>query len=86
MLVLGESGTGKELIARFVHERSGRTGPFIAVNLAALPETIVEAELFGHEKGAFTGAAGRREGRIALARSAARSSSTRSASSAPRCR
>ncbi len=67
VLVLGESGTGKELIARYVHERSGRSGPFVAVNLAALPETIVEAELFGHEKGAFTGAAQRREGRIAQA-------------------
>jgi DNA-binding NtrC family response regulator len=67
VLILGESGTGKELIARYVHERSGRQGPFIAVNLAALPETILEAELFGHEKGAFTGAVARREGRIAQA-------------------
>jgi len=65
VLVLGESGTGKELLARFIHERSGRSGPFVGVNLAALPETIVEAELFGHEKGAFTGAVARREGRIA---------------------
>ena len=64
VLILGESGTGKELLARHVHERSGRNGPFIAVNLAALPETIVESELFGHEKGAFTGASQRREGRI----------------------
>jgi two-component system response regulator HydG len=67
VLVLGESGTGKELIARFIHERSGREGPFVAVNLAALPETVVEAELFGHEKGAFTGAVQKREGRIAQA-------------------
>ena len=67
VLILGESGTGKELLARYVHEKSGRTGPFVAVNLAALPETIVEAELFGHEKGAFTGAVGKREGRIAQA-------------------
>ena len=67
VLVLGESGTGKELIARYVHERSGRDGPFVAVNLAALPETVLEAELFGHEKGAFTGAVARREGRIAEA-------------------
>ena len=69
VLVLGESGTGKELLARFVHDRSGRKSPFVAVNLAALPEGIVEAELFGHEKGAFTGAVQRREGRIAQAAS-----------------
>ncbi|MFW6067501.1 MAG: sigma-54-dependent transcriptional regulator [Myxococcota bacterium] len=67
VLVLGESGTGKELLARHIHEKSGRTGPFVGVNLAALPESIVEAELFGHEKGAFTGAVSRREGRIAQA-------------------
>ncbi|MEM9067406.1 MAG: sigma-54 dependent transcriptional regulator [Myxococcota bacterium] len=67
VLVLGESGTGKELLARHIHDRSGRDGAFIGVNLAALPETIVESELFGHEKGAFTGAVARREGRIAQA-------------------
>jgi DNA-binding NtrC family response regulator len=67
VLILGESGTGKELLARSIHDRSGRAGAFVGVNLAALPETIVEAELFGHEKGAFTGASQKREGRIAQA-------------------
>jgi DNA-binding NtrC family response regulator len=69
VLVLGQSGTGKELIARHVHENSGRKGEFVAVNLAALPESIVEGEIFGHERGAFTGANQKREGRIAQARS-----------------
>jgi DNA-binding NtrC family response regulator len=67
VLVLGQSGTGKELLARHVHEHSGREGPYVGVNLAALPETIVESELFGHERGAFTGAVSRRSGRIAQA-------------------
>jgi two-component system nitrogen regulation response regulator GlnG len=68
VLLMGESGTGKELVARAVHSNSGRAkGPFITVNMAAIPRDLIESELYGHEKGSFTGAVERRPGKFELA-------------------
>ncbi|WP_038057665.1 sigma-54 interaction domain-containing protein [Thermodesulfobacterium hydrogeniphilum] len=68
ILLIGESGTGKELLSKFIHQKSPRKyGPFIAINCAALPDTLLESELFGYEKGAFSGATFRKKGKIEIA-------------------
>ncbi|MCK4426718.1 MAG: sigma-54-dependent Fis family transcriptional regulator, partial [Deltaproteobacteria bacterium] len=67
VLLQGESGTGKSLVAKAIHHLSGRKGPFVELNCAAIPETLIESELFGHEKGAFTGAIKAKRGRFELA-------------------
>ncbi len=67
LLILGETGTGKEVVAHAIHAMSGRNGPFVALNCGALPETIFESEMFGHESGTFTGAVKKRVGKIEYA-------------------
>ena len=86
VLITGESGTGKEVLARYVHGTAAApSAPFVSVNCAAIPENLLETELFGHEKGAFTGAVARRIGKFEEA-TAARCCSTRSARWTRACR
>ena len=83
VLITGESGTGKELAARTIHEKGPRCdGPFVAINAAAIPSELVESEVFGHERGAFTGATHLRQGCFELAESV---SGTVILATSPRC-